>query len=311
MLQPKQPAQSRKELRFAMNLSLGTGVVMLVLKWGAFAVTGSSAILSDAAESVVHIIAVCFAAYSLRLTDKPADEDHPYGHAKISFFSAGFEGAMIVVAALYIIYTAVARWLGGLTLENLGWGTGLTALASAINGALGGYLLWLGRKRRSLILEANGKHVLTDVWTSLGVVLALVLTYFTGWLPWDPICAILLALNILWSGYGLMRQSLGGLMDTADPAVNKRLTALLREQTAKHGIEFHGLRHRNTGDRYWVEVHLLFPEACSLSEAHAIATEIEEVVGRGVEPGAHVTTHLEPADGHDEAHDDRRVETAR
>lgn len=289
-----------------MNLSLGTGVLMLLLKWGAFVVTGSSAVLSDAAESVVHIIAVAFAAYSLRLTDKPADEDHPYGHAKISFFSAGFEGAMIIIAALYIIYTAVMEWRAGLKLENLGWGTGLTALASAVNGALGGYLLWLGRKRKSLILEANGKHVLTDVWTSLGVVLALILTSLTGWLPWDPICAILLALNILWSGYGLMRQSLGGLMDTADPTVHERLTALLSEQTTPRGIQFHGLRHRNTGDRYWVEVHLLFPEGISLSEAHAMATEIEEAVESGIEPGAHVTTHLEPADGHDETHERRR-----
>ncbi len=289
-----------------MNVSLGTGVLMLLLKWGAFVVTGSSAVLSDAAESVVHIIAVAFAAYSLRLTDKPADEDHPYGHAKISFFSAGFEGAMIVIAALYIIYTAVMEWRAGLKLENLGWGTGLTALAAAVNGALGGYLLWLGRKRQSLILEANGTHVLTDVWTSLGVVLALILTSLTGWLPWDPICAILLALNILWSGYGLMRQSLGGLMDTADPAVHERLTALLSEQTTPRGIQFHGLRHRNTGDRYWVEVHLLFPEGISLSEAHAMATEIEEAVESGIEPGAHVTTHLEPADGHDETHERRR-----
>lgn len=306
MPQPKQPAPGRKELRFAMNLSLGTGVVMLLLKWGAFAVTGSSAILSDAAESVVHIIAVAFAAYSLRLADKPADADHPYGHAKISFFSAGFEGAMIVIAALYILYTAVAEWLGGLSLEHLGWGTLLTALAAAVNGALGGYLVWLGRKRKSLILEANGKHVLTDVWTSLGVVLALILTALTGWLPWDPICAIVLALNILWSGYGLMRQSMSGLMDTADPAVHERLTTLLAEHTARRGIEFHGLRHRNAGDRHWVEVHLLFPKGFSLSEAHAIATEIEQAVERGIEPGAHVTTHLEPADGHDEAHDRRR-----
>ncbi len=143
-----------------MGWSLVIGVLMFVMKVGAYLLTGSAAILSDAAESVVHVAAVAFAAYSLRLSFRPADDQHLYGHTKISFFSAGFEGAMIILAALYIIYEVVAKWRAGLHLENLGLGTGLTALAMVINGVLGGYLVWLGKQKRSIILEANGKHVL-------------------------------------------------------------------------------------------------------------------------------------------------------
>ncbi|MEI6073849.1 MAG: cation diffusion facilitator family transporter, partial [Verrucomicrobiae bacterium] len=148
-----------------MNLSLGVGLLMFVIKVSAYLLTGSSAILSDAAESVVHVAAVIFASYSLRLSFRPADQDHQYGHAKIAFFSVGFEGAMIILAAIYIIYVSVSKWLTGLALENLGAGSLLTASTVAINGGLGAYLVWLGRRRNSRILEANGKHVLTDCWT--------------------------------------------------------------------------------------------------------------------------------------------------
>ena len=141
----------RKALNFAMTLSLVIGLLMFVIKVGAYLLTGSAAILSDAAESVVHVAAVGFAAYSLRLSYKPADESHLYGHAKISFFSAGFEGAMIILAALYIIYESIHKWLTGLTLTNLGFGAGLTAAAAAINGSLGGYLVWLGRRKNSTL----------------------------------------------------------------------------------------------------------------------------------------------------------------
>jgi cation diffusion facilitator family transporter len=298
-------AQTKAELRFAMNLSLGIGLMMFALKMSAYWLTGSAAILSDAAESVVHVVAVGFAAYSLRLSEQPADASHLYGHAKISFFSAGFEGAMIVLAALFIIGSAISKWLHGLTLENLGWGTIITAVAATINGGLGGYLLWLGRKRKSLILEANGKHVLTDCWTSLGVLAALGMTALTGWLPWDPIFAIALALNILFSGVGLMRRSLGGLMDSADPEVHGLLERILAEHVTRFGIQFHSLRHRNVGDAHWVEVHLLFPKGTPIDDAHQIATEIEQTIESSVEPAAQVITHLEPMEGHEDAHPHR------
>ena len=292
----------RKAMSFAMNLSLGVGLLMFVMKLGAYLLTGSAAILSDAAESVVHVAAVIFAAYSLRLSYRPADEDHLYGHAKISFFSAGFEGAMIILAAFYIIYESVHKWLGGLQLENLGAGTVLTAVAAAINGGLGGYLVWLGRRKNSLILEANGKHVLTDCWTSIAVLVGLALVLTTKWLPFDPICGIIMAGNILWSGAGLMKSAFVGLMDTADPAAQAKLSGILDRETGQRGLGYHQLRHRNLGDAHWVEVHLLFPEGVSLTDAHRTATEIERVVESSLEPRAYVTTHLECASDHEDLH---------
>lgn len=292
----------RQALKTAMYLSLGVGLLMFVMKVGAYLLTGSAAILSDAAESVVHVAAVIFATFSLHWASKPADASHLYGHAKISFFSAGFEGAMIFCAALFIIYAAIEKWVHGLQLSHLGWGTGLTALATLINGGLGAYLLWVGRRKRSLILEADGKHVLTDCWTSLAVLVGLGLTKITGWLPWDPICGIVVAINILVSGIGLIRSAFSGLMDVADPAAQKQLVAALDQAAAQHGISYHELRHRNVGDAYWVEVHLVFPESTPLQAAHRVATAIEQELGLSVQPRAYVTTHLECASDHDEVH---------
>ncbi len=293
-------------LRFAMFLSLAVGLFMLIIKIGAYILTGSTAILSDAAESVVHVAAVSFAAYSLRLSFKPADETHPYGHEKISFFSAGFEGAMIIIAAIYIIYEAVNKWLTGLHLENLGLGTGLTALAAVINGLLGWYLLWVGKKKQSLILEANGRHVLTDSWTSLGVLVGLGLTLVTGWMPWDPICALVVATNILVSGFRLMHRSVSGLMDQAEPEVQKEIERILAEEAARYKVRFHELKHRNLGNTYWVEVHLLFPGDMPVREAHRIATAIENRIENALKPSAFVSTHLESIEDHSEVHVENR-----
>lgn len=296
----------RKALRFAMTLSLAIGCLMFVMKVGAYLLTGSAAILSDAAESVVHVAAVFFAAYSLRLSYKPADQDHMYGHAKIAFFSAGFEGAMIILAAIYIIYESIHKWMTGLHLENLGYGVLLTASATLINGALGAYLIWIGRRKKSLILEANGKHVLTDCWTSAAVLVGLGLTVTTKWLPWDPICGIIMAINILVAGGGLIRSAMAGLMDQADSAAHRRLEEILQRETAKHGLSYHELRHRNVGDAHWVEVHLLFPDGTALAEAHRTATAIEQVIESSLEPRAHVTTHLECQGDHDALHPGER-----
>ncbi len=294
--------RDRQSLQFAMTLSLVIGVLMFVLKMGAYLLTGSAAILSDAAESVVHVAAVGFAFASLRLSYKPADDSHLYGHAKISFFSAGFEGGMIALAAIYIIYESIHKWLHGLQLEHLGLGTSLTAVATLINGALGGYLVWLGKRKDSLILEANGKHVLTDCWTSLGVLVGLGLTLLTGWLPWDPICGIVMACNILWSGAGLIRSACSGLMDQADPEVQKQLIEILDRETRSREVTYHQLRHRNVGDAHLVEVHLVFGPGTQVDEAHRQATAIERVIEQSVRPRAFVTTHLESSADHDELH---------
>lgn len=288
----------------AMRLSLATGFLMLVIKVGAYVLTGSAAVLGDAAESVVHVAAVMFASFSLGLRHKPADKDHPYGHSKIAFFSAGVEGGLIFLAALFIIYEAVHRWLENMPPSNLDEGLALTALTIVINAALGWYLVRTGKKAGSLILEANGKHVLTDVWTSLGAIVGLGLVALTGWYGWDPICGLIMAANIMWTGYGLMRQSVGGLMDTADPKLTSALEATLREETRKHGIQFHALRHRDAGEMHYVEVHLLFPDDILLRDAHRVATQIERAVQDSMQCAVLITTHLESQGDHDELHMD-------
>ena len=298
----KRSVQDIRRMSFAMKLSLSVGFFMLIIKIYAYLITGSTAILSDAAESVVHVLAVTFAAYSFNLSLKPPDEQHKYGHDRVSFFSAGFEGAMIVLAAIYIIYEAIHKWLGGLALEHIDTGTYFIILATIINGGLGWYLVYQGKKYHSIVLEANGKHVLTDSWTSLGVIIGLTLTMLTGWLPFDPILAIIVAANILWTGGKLMRRSIGGLMDETDPKIDAAITQLLTREATKYRLEFHGLRHRNAGTKLMIEFHLLFHENISLAKAHEQATLIEQEIHKQFPQEVEVISHLEPAEGHDEFH---------
>ncbi|MCH6255919.1 cation diffusion facilitator family transporter [Puniceicoccaceae bacterium K14] len=291
-----------------MNLSLGIGIGMLLLKSIAYFQTGSAAILSDAAESVVHVVAVAFATYSLYLSQKPADKEHRYGHTKISFVSAGFEGVMIILAAAFIIYESTAKWISGLEIQNLDTGLILTASALIINGGLGFYLILIGKRRNSLILKANGKHVLTDAWTSLGVVVGVALTWFTGWLPLDPICAYLVAINILVAGIGLVKESLEGLLDKADPELNEQILQILKAECTTEDIQFHGLRHLNTGEGHRVEFHLLFEDSMSIQDAHRVATRIENKIKQAHQTPIDVSTHLEPKRDHEQIHTDNHVQ---
>lgn len=296
------PAMAVPQARFAMRLSLAAGLLMLAGKSAAWWLTGSAAILSDAIESVIHVVAVGFAAWSLRLSMKPASARYQYGLERISFFSAGFEGALIVIAAVAIIGTAVQKWLAGLELEQLGMGTLIVTAASLLNGWLGWYLIRTGRRANSLILEANGRHVLTDCWTSLGVIVGLSLVLLTGWKPFDPIFAILVALNILWSGGHLMLRSVRGLLDYADPAIDARLRANLDALSKEAGIGWHELRFRETGGGLRVEVHLLFPYGESLGRAHSAATRIEAGLEQAFDRPVLVVTHLEALEDHDGVH---------
>ena len=286
----------------AMRLSLAVGFVMLGIKMGAYLLTGSAAILGDAAESIVHVAAVAFAAYSLWLAAQPADEDHRYGHSKIAFFSAGVEGALIILAAVFIIYVSIRRWIGGLEVAHIGSGVLLTFATVIINALLGWYLIRTGRRQQSLILIANGHHVLTDGWTSLGAIVGLGLVHLTGAAWWDPVCGLLMAGNILVSGYGLLWQSVSGLMDHADPELTRALDEALARETAQRGVTFHALRHRNAGQVHYVDVHFLFPDDITLREAHRIATDIERAVILGTVQKVHLTTHLECVGDHDELH---------
>jgi len=296
--------QAQRDLRFAMRLSVAFGVLMLLGKTSAYLITGSAAILSDAAESIIHVIAVGFAAYSLWLSVKPADERFHYGYERITFFSAGFEGAMIFLAAIAIIAAAIHKWLSGLQIERLGLGTLFVLAAAIINGLLGWYLVRTGQRNNSLILEANGKHVLTDSWTSFGVVVGLGLVLLTGWKVLDPLIAIAVALNILWSGGSLIRRSVQGLMDYSDPEVGRKLREHLDALCAELGMEYHGVRFRTTGSRLLIEVHLLFPHDVPVGEAHRLATSLEERLPQRLDVPAQVITHLESLEDHSKVHAD-------
>jgi cation diffusion facilitator family transporter len=291
-----------RDARFAMRLSLIIGLVMLMGKTTAYFMTHSAAIFSDAAESVVHVVAVGFAAFSLRLSAKPASSQFLYGYERISFFSAGFEGAMIVVAAIAILYESIRKWMAGLQLEHLGAGALLVLGAGILNVGLGYYLTRTGRRTNSLILEADGKHVLTDSWTSFGVVGGLGLVLLTHWKPFDPLVAIAVAANILWSGGQLVWRSAVGLLDYSDPIAGRKIRDKLDTLCGELNIQYHGVRFRTTGYRQIIDVHLLFPRLTSVSEAHRLATILEERLPTDLGTPAEVITHLECLEDHADVH---------
>jgi cation diffusion facilitator family transporter len=298
---------SYEEQKRIMNLSLAVAVVLLAAKVIAAAATGSSAIYADAAESVVHLLAVCFASWALRLAHKPADDSHHYGHDKVAFLSAGFEGAMISAAAVLILYEAGKQMVFGVHIDHLGLGVVLTASAAAVNLVLGLALVTAGKRSGSPLVRANGVHVLTDVWSSIAVLVALGLYRLTGWVWWDPLAATLAAFNILRVGFRLIRDSLGGLLDESDQAMERRLRSLLDEEAGKRGLAWHNLRYRHSGRTHWVEFHLVFDDDLSVGQAHAAATGIESVLAAALQPDGRVISHLEPrsAEHHVESWEDR------
>lgn len=283
---------SQQEKR-TMNISLVTGVVMLFLKWFAFILTGSSAIFSDASETIVHIFAVAFAAYSLRVAYRPPDNDHHFGHDKISYFSAGFEGGLIIVAAVVIMYAAVERLLHPVALEQIGIGTILVAIAGSINAVLGWYIVRVGKRTSSVILIANGQHILTDAWTSFGAIIGLIVVMLTNITVFDPLIAIVFAINILVEGGKLVRNSVRGLMDKTNPELEEKAIATLREFCISRSIAFHRLRLRESGAAVYIDFHLQFPDETTIQKAHDIATQAERAVAAAMERPADVISHLE------------------
>jgi cation diffusion facilitator family transporter len=287
-------AAPEREQSAMMNLSLIVAIVLLIGKAIAAFITGSSAIYSDAAESVTHVIAVGFASWALRLAYKPSDETHHYGHDKVAFISSGFEGAMIFAAAVLIGFDAVKKISLGSEIHDMGIGLSVTGATAMINTLLGLGLIRTGKKRNSPILLANGEHTLSDVWTSVAVLVGLLLVKFTGWSFWDPIVAILAALQLLRTGARLMRESIGGLTDEADQEVEKSLREALEEECRRHDFTYHNLRHRHSGRTHWVEFHLLMPDEMTLVKAHDEATEIEAKIATLIGPDVRVISHLEP-----------------
>lgn len=286
-----------------MAISLGMSAVMLGGKLTAYFVSGSTAILSDAAESVIHGIATGFAFYSLWRSRQPADPRHPYGYEKMAYLSAGFEGALIFVAGGYICYEAIHDLIRGPEFHNLGMGLAITAVLCLVNLVLGLTLVRVGKRHRLLVLEANGKHVLTDMWTSLGVLVGVAIVWLTGVAWLDPLVAIAVGLNIGWSAVGLMRKAAAGLLDAVEPQMAGALLGCLAEAQACGDIDdYHQLRMRQSGDRLWAEVHILVPGRLTVREAHARAHRIEDAIHARLAPvPVQLTTHFEPT-AHIEAH---------
>ena len=276
-------------------LSIAAAVATISLKTAAWALTGSVGLLSDAAESVVNLVAAVVAMLALRWALKPADEEHAYGHAKAEYFSAGVEGALIVIAALTIAAAAIGRLLDPQPIEQVGVGIAVSSVASLINLAVGWLLLRAGRQERSIVLEADGRHLMTDVWTSAGVIAGVAAVALTGWDRLDPIIALVVAANIVVTGSSLLRRSIGGLMDRGldAPELNTIHEVLARFESG--GVRFHALRTRQAGSRAFVSLHVLVPGAWTVQRGHDVVEEVEEQL-RAALPHATIFTHLEPAE---------------
>jgi cation diffusion facilitator family transporter len=297
------PAEHGGAQALAMRLSLGASFLMLGGKTCAAWMTGSDAILSDASESVVHMAATAFAAFSLWYAAQPPDRQHPYGHGKMAYFSAGFEGALIGAAGVGIVIIAARSLVQGHQVQQLGWGLAITGALGLVNLALGLYLVRTGRQSHNLVLEANGKHVLSDMWTSLAVVVGVALVWLTGLLWLDSVVAIGAGLHILREGGALVRDSFTGLMERADEAQTRLfLDALDRARREGLVVDYHQLHHRQVHHDIWLEVHLLLPQGVSLALAHERANQVEAYLRACLpEQALHITTHLEPED-HERVH---------
>lgn len=281
-------------LKKFMYLSIAAAVVTILLKFYAYWLTGSMGLFSDALESLVNLFAAVVALVLLHVSEKPADKGHEFGHGKAEYFSSAIEGGLILIAAFSIIWSAIPRLMNPLPLENISIGLLVSLLASLVNLVVGQALIRNGKRRKSLILEADGRHLMTDVWTSAGVIIAIILVKFTGWLLLDPIIAILVALNIIYTGYKLLMRSASGLMDAAIPdAELQKVTDYLDSLCEKH-IQYHSLMTREAGQRKFISFHLLVPGKWTVKEGHDYVDAVEETIGNLFDEPVTVTTHLEP-----------------
>lgn len=284
---------SSKSARFYTFLSIGAAILTIALKAGAYFLTGSVGLLSDAAESVVNLVAAVIATWAVTYAAKPPDEQHSFGHYKAEYFSSGVEGALILVAAASIAIAAWERLFHPQPLEQLGIGLALSLVATAVNGGLAFAMLRASKRLRSITLRADAHHLLTDVWTSVGVVLGLILVPITHWLILDPIIALIVAANIVWTGVRLLKETGLGFLDTAMPASDRRVVTDILANYGSQKVQFHALRTRVAGSRRFISLHVLVPGAWTVQQGHDLCEEIELSIARSL-PGAYVFTHLEP-----------------
>jgi cation diffusion facilitator family transporter len=281
--------------RWPVALSVAAAVLTIGMKTAAYALTGSVGLLSDALESGVNLLAALTAYLSLGYAARPADPGHTYGHEKIEYFSSGLEGVLIVLAGVGTAAYAVRRLVRPEPLEDLGLGTGIALAAAAVNFAVARVLLAYGREHRSIVLEADGKHLMSDVWTTAGVVAGLGLVAVTGRPELDSLVAVAVGLHICWTGIGLVHRSFDGLMDHALPAADQEVIRRVIGGALPPGAAFHALRTRQAGSRRFAEFHLLVDGDWPVREAHRLAHRVADALAAAV-PGLEVVTHVEPVD---------------
>jgi cation diffusion facilitator family transporter len=280
--------------RFAW-LSIGAAIVTIGLKVVAYRLTGSVGLLSDAIESLVNLVGGIMALAMLTIAARPADEEHQYGHGKAEYFSSGVEGTLIILAAVSIGYAAVGRLIAPKPLEQIGLGLVVSVLASLVNLGVALLLLRVGRKNHSITLEANAQHLMTDVWTSVGVVVGVGLVAVTGWQRLDPVVALLVAANIVWTGIGIIRRTTAGLMDTALGPEDQAAVRKALQRYEPDGVRFDALQTRESGAHKFVSMTVRVPGEWTARQSHDLLEQVEGDI-RQVLPGASVTTHLEPLD---------------
>ena len=274
--------------------SIAAAVATISLKSVAYFATGSVGLLSDALESLINLIAAVIALWVLKVASQPPDELRRFGYGKVEYFSSGIEGSLIIIAAISICYAAVLRLMNPVPLEQIGIGLGISLVATAINFFVARVLLNVGKSNNSIVLEADGHHLMTDVWTSVGVVVGVGAVTLTGWLRLDPIVAILVAVNILWSGWKLIKRSIQGLIDTTIPKeMNDKIVEVLDGFVAAERIRYHALRTRQSGSHHFVTVHVLVPGDWSVQKGHDLLEEIEDRIQEQI-PNVSLMTHLEP-----------------
>lgn len=274
--------------------SIAVGLLVLGLKYLAFVLTGSVALYSDALESIINVATAIGAVIAIRVAEKPADAGHPYGHFKAEYVSAVVEGVLVVLAALSILREAYLGWLHPAPLDAPFTGLLVNGLATLLNAGWGILLVRCGRAWRSPALAADGRHLLTDLYTSIGVVVGIFMVAATGWLVLDPVIAGLVAINIIWSGFGMIRASLGGLMDEAVPMETlRRIETVIREQAASTALQAHDLRTRQAGPMTYLDFHLVVPGDMTVARAHAVCDDIEHALRRDLESCV-ISIHVEP-----------------
>lgn len=273
-------------------LSIGAAVTTISLKSVAYLLTGSVGLLSDALESVVNLVGAVVAMVMLTVAAHPPDDEHSYGHDKAEYFSSGVEGTLIIMAAISIAWAAVPRLLAPQPLEQVGWGLAVSLLASAVNLVVARILLRVGKQHHSIALEADGRHLMTDVLTSMGVVIGVAAVWLTGWLRLDALVALVVAANIVWEGVKLLRRTVLGLMDTALPVQDRALIQQVLAGYEPDGIQFHAVRTRQAGSRRFVSLHVLVPGNWTVEKGHQLLEQIENKL-RAALPNAVVFTHLE------------------